>query len=118
MNRRGFLQGVFGGVTAAGVLVCASPEEIAAYASPMAQNDPVLLGATSKSETSVGEFAYNASGQVIGIIADVRITNHPVDATMHWDSVSHHIPGTVEVDILVKGMGPLSFDPFLRGKRL
>lgn len=102
MNRRGFLQGAFGGVTAAGIVICASPDEVAAYTAPMFANEPVIVGTPPQPQTSVGEFVYNERGQVVGVVTEVWGNHYPVNVTRAGDSHNHYIPGTVEINLKVR----------------
>jgi len=47
MNRRNFLSGVFGGVTAAGLIVAAKPAEIERYAAELVPETPLLPQGTT-----------------------------------------------------------------------
>jgi len=74
MDRRGFLQGVFGGVAASGLIVSATMQEIKAFAAPLRTGDPVVLdGAVSRAGASAGQHLYNEHGELVAIVT--RISN-------------------------------------------
>jgi hypothetical protein len=64
MERRSFLQGLFGGVTAGGLILKASPREIEAFAAPLAPEQPVILDAIPVTPNfDRGIVLYNARGE-------------------------------------------------------
>lgn len=73
MDRRLFLQGVFGGVASAGLIVAANQSEIEAFASPLKVGEPLVLDKpipAERTETvTAGEHLYNAKGEVVAIVS-------------------------------------------------
>lgn len=110
MNRRGFLQGVFGGVTAAGVIVAASPADIAAFASPMVKDSPVLLDVPSVEPTSIGEHLYNDRGELVAVVRKIELRHRPIDVTTAFDSQRIYVPGPRTFEIYAAGIGELAWD--------
>jgi hypothetical protein len=72
MDRRGFLQGVFGGVAAAGtgLIVSATTQEIEAFESPLAKGDPVMLDANTAT-ASLGQHLYNERGELVAVVTHI-----------------------------------------------
>ena len=102
MERRGFLKGMFGGVTAAGVIVAASMEDIAAFANPLTRNEPVFLDAPRSSMVDMGEELYNANGEIVALVKNVHIEHireHSADFT--------NVAGPLSVRIDVQCVGPI-----------
>ena len=118
MNRRGFLQGVFGGVTAAGVIVSASPADIAAFASPMVKDAPVLLDVPAPIPTSIGEHLYNEQGQCVAVIRSIDIHQDAIDVSMWGDSQMRYVPGLRRIDIHAHGIGDIVWDVEKKHPRL
>lgn len=121
MDRRNFLQGVFGGVTAAGLIVAAKPNEIEAYASQLLPKAPLMIDRPPKTPAAIGEHLYNARGELVAIVRTITVSNEPIDVTTHWDEVSRFIPGRLTVEIEAIGLGVVEWDtnqrlPRLRGR--
>src|SRR6187431_1514404 len=76
LDRRGFLKGLIGGVTAAGVVVAASQTEIAAFGSALAKDAPIVLTPSPAEGSLVGHHLYNKRGEIVAIITDVFISGH------------------------------------------
>ena len=69
MERRGFLRGLFGGITSAGLIIAAQPQDVAAFAAPLAENDPVLLDATPLAPiVACGDHLYNQRGEFVAVV--------------------------------------------------
>lgn len=108
MDRRGFLKGVFGGVAAGGVIVAASPEQIEAFASPLAKEAPLALSpVVTQRQTSLpssGQHLYNEHGELVAIVTEMTITK-PVE---RWDSLDGSsgwmTSGLIHVDIRARGV--------------
>jgi len=119
MNRRGFLQGVFGGVTAAGVIVAASPAEIAAFTAPMAKDAPVLLDVPAAVPTSIGEHLYNESGQLVAVVRSIDFHRPMIEATSVFDDHDVFVPGLPRsIEIHALGIGELRWDDKRKHPRL
>jgi hypothetical protein len=110
MNRRGFLQGVFGGVTAAGVIVAASPAEVEAFASPLARQTPLVVEHPSVQFAHLGEFLYNARGECVAAITRLDIVRESFDATAFGDNNKVLVPGLQHIEICARGIGGLVLD--------
>ena len=110
MNRRGFLQGVFGGVTAAGAIVLANPAEIDAFARGLPKEAPVMLGASTPQTAFVdaGEHLYNAKGELVAIVKSMTIHCGSQDASMMNDAWAHYVPSTPHIDIQAVGVGTIT----------
>lgn len=123
MDRRGFLKGVFGGVTAAGLVVAASPDEIRAFTQPLASHAPLMLAPVPKQQgIDLGEHLYNAKGELVAVVTAVNIYHDRLDVTSASDQGARFISGLMHVDIRAHGLGPVEWDaakkrPTLRGQR-
>jgi hypothetical protein len=73
MERRGFLRGLFGGLTSAGLLIAAEPQELAAFASPLGVDDPVVLDAAPVAPiVGEGDHLYNARGELVAVVRTLQ----------------------------------------------
>jgi len=73
MERRGFLQGLFGGLTSAGLLIAAAPNELAEFASPLGLHDPVVLDAAPVAPiVGCGDHLYNARGELVAVVSKLQ----------------------------------------------
>lgn len=110
MDRRGFLQGVFGGLTAAGVIIAASPAEIEAFTAPLVRDAPVLLDVPPVTDTHVGEHLYNARGECVAIITHVDMYRDRVEVPSAFDNHCVFVPGPWRFDVRAVGVGSLVWD--------
>lgn len=76
MERRGFLRGLFGGIVGGGVIVAASDEEVARFASPLVADDPMVLEAPQIADVSCGDHLYNERGELVAIVTNIHIGGH------------------------------------------
>jgi hypothetical protein len=109
---------VFGGVTAAGVIVAASPADIAAFASPMAKDAPLVLDVPPMKASSVGEHLYNDRGEVVAVIRSIDFHRQSIDVTMFRDSHQASMPGPLDFDIYAQGIGHVVWEDGSRFPRL
>lgn len=107
MQRRGFLKGLFGGVTAAGLLVTASPQEIEAFASPLVKDSPILLDEQPRQPSSIGQHLYNENGELVAFVTSIDVHVERIDVTTGSDSNVVYAPGHRTVNISAVGVGPL-----------
>jgi hypothetical protein len=105
MERRGFLKGLFGGVTSAGLIVTATPQEIEAFASPLKKHAPLVLDQPSVSVTGSGEHIYNSRGEVVGIITEVTVMRNHLEVTSDRDTNEWIYPTLLRFDIKARGIG-------------
>lgn len=112
MERRSFLKGVFGGVTAAGVVVAASQAEIAAFASPLVKDAPIVLDVPSANPAiGAGEHLYNASGDLVAVVRSVSFHVDKIDVTSFGDTNSVYVhKGPPRFDIHAEGIGAVEWD--------
>src|ERR1700741_3127488 len=94
MDRRNFLKGVLSGVTATGVIVAASPQEIEAFASPLTRDEPVVIDVPTLNTPALGpgEHLYNAQGKLVGIVTELMLHRDKVKTTA-FDNQRIHVPG-------------------------
>lgn len=102
-DRRGFLQGVFGGVTAAGVIVMA-PERVAAHFTPEIGAPVTLVEPTYSRYVMPGDSLYNAQGQVVAVVRDVSRSRNAIEVTTFNSSTDEYILGILNIDIHAKGV--------------
>lgn len=106
MDRRNFLQGVLGGVTAGGLVIAASPVDIQAFTSTIAPGSPVALGVGAGLGVRVGDHLYNASGHLVAVVTRAEYQVYPVEVTMAWDNSRVYLPGRRSVSLQAEGIGP------------
>jgi hypothetical protein len=118
MNRRGFLSGVFGGITSAGLILRASPSEIEAFASPLVPDQPLMMNIPSL--TAVGQELYNKHGDLVAYVSHIEVLRPNLEVTMAGDSHRKYMPSVASVHIQAVGVGPLTWEdglPALGGRR-
>lgn len=121
MERRGFLKGAFGGVTAAGLIIAAKPAEIAAFASPLVRDSEVVLDATPMAVgvPQCGEHLYNGRGELVAIIKEIDLSCDSIEVSVWGDSQRSYIPGLQHFEIRARGIGSLEYTgkgfPVVRG---
>lgn len=118
MDRRGFLKGAFGGVTAAGLIIAANADDIAAFASPLGRDASLVLDAPAALPATVGEHLYNARGELVAIITALTWRTPTVDVTAFGDTDAVGIMGVSEIEIRATGVCTIehtSNGPLLRG---
>jgi hypothetical protein len=115
MNRRGFLKGVIGGVTATGLVVTASADEIAAFAAPLKHDSPVMVDVPSPPAEQMPPdwtHLYNSSGQLVALVKDVKVNTPRIEVTSAFDNNRLYIPGLPNVQIVAEWVaGPITL-PF------
>lgn len=75
VGRRGFLKGVFAGIVGSGLIVNATAREVEAFAKPLKEGQSLIIDQQVKVDpfsTSWGEYLYDASGNKIAVIREVR----------------------------------------------
>ena len=122
MHRRGFLQGIFGGVASAGLIIAAKPSEIEAFTAPLAKGAPLVLDQpTANPEVAViGEHLYNSRGEIVAIVTGMDFSSEAIEVTSSYDVEPQFIRGPMRVDIRAVGIGPVRWEngaPKLRGRR-
>lgn len=95
MDRRDFLKGTFGGLAAGGIVIASSTADIAAFASEVPIGAPVGLNSNVGPFTQLaqyGDMVYNAKGQPIGVIRDIRVRRNMEDISSVTDSYQRIVP--------------------------
>lgn len=105
LSRRGFM-GVFGGITAAGLIVKATPQEIQAFTAPLVPDAPLALGAPSgtSSALNIGELVFNSRGEIIGVVEGIEYSVEAVDDTRLGDTYQRFRPGRMHMRLQVAGV--------------
>lgn len=99
MNRRGFLQGILGGVTAAGIVVKASSDDTKQFA--LEQDTPVILSKYPTMGLNYGDLVYNYRGENIGFIKEIIHRREIIDITQPKDFYKVFAPGVLDTEITV-----------------
>jgi hypothetical protein len=79
VERRGFLKGLFGGVTASGLIVMGKRHEVQAFAAPLRPEEPIIIDVPSivtPAEASRGLYIYNSRGEALGFVQAFDINTH------------------------------------------
>jgi hypothetical protein len=120
-NRRNFLKGILGGVTATGLIIAAKPEEIAAFSRPLAKDAELVIDIPAPSPaTNIGERLYNERGELVAMVTDLSIHRdaHPYASEYGY---TEYAPGPLRIEIRAIGVGTLVWEgksnhPELRGR--
>ncbi len=107
MERRGFLQGLFGGIVGGGIVVAAKPEEVAAFAGPLVKDQPLTLDPAPKPTVvpAAGEHLYNAKGELVAIVTEVKLHTQRIDVTSAWDTNRTYIQGPQHIELRAECVG-------------
>ena len=116
MERRNFLKGLFGGVTAAGLVVMAKPEEIKAFASPLKRDAPVMIAAPQPvkhvSRTlniAPGQMLFDSAGKPVAVVQSLDLTRGVVDTTT-FGSNSTYLQGIPSLTLTAVVYGPATIN--------
>jgi hypothetical protein len=110
MERRGFLKGLFGGVTSAGLIIAAKPADIAAFTAPLATKEPLIIDSPAIDPAiGAGEHLYNSRGECVGIVTEVSIEReNPMNSLF---GQSGFVPGLPSFKIRAEGIGTVQRGP-------
>lgn len=108
MDRRSFIRGVVEGVAASGLVVSASPAEIASLAKP---GESILVTPTHADIPNIGMYLFNDHGQVVAIVTEVHISPRTIDVTTFHDRHHYYTRGFggPEIDIRAVGVAGARF---------
>ncbi len=112
MERRGFISGLFGGVTAAGLIVKATQADLEAFASPLKANAPIVLDTPRSATTTVGEHLYNSRGELVAVVTDVTVSIG-LDHGRVFDDVwaqMHSVREEITITATATGIGRVVLD--------
>jgi hypothetical protein len=104
MQRRGFLQGLFGGLTATGLIVAATPKEIEAFAAPLVKDEPLVLDAPMRWQPELGQHLYNERGELVAFVRQVIFQSDMVDVTHSGSAERHYIQARPSIEIHAVGV--------------
>lgn len=105
MDRRNFLKGTFGGVTAGGIILAAGIPDTEAFVEQVKIGDPIAASPaiTNAPWPNIGEYVFNHQGLIIGVVTGVKANTEIIDVTGR-DSWRSYTPGrrrvTFEVDAI------------------
>lgn len=116
MDRRGFLRGIFGGVAAGGLIVAATPQEIEAFSSPLAREQPLSVHPVEPVKpVEVGGELYNAEGELVAYITQIEYGRLEIDVTSHHSEFNEFmVPGLRRARITAEAVGPIDFSQMFR----
>ncbi len=100
-GRRGFLKGVFGGITAAGLVVLASEADVAAFAR-VGTGAPVAVAAAPVWDGVVpgfGDTLYDAHGRKVAIVTGLRQRSVPIEVTAFGEANQVYVAGATDLII-------------------
>jgi len=105
LGRRGFLQGIVSGLAGAGLIVQATPAEVAQFAT----GQPVQMSETitpmPDASIGVGEFVFDHRGRIIGIIVDAIASREMIDITSMGDTTFKGLPRPTVIEYRVRTAG-------------
>lgn len=113
LSRRHFLTGTVASAAAGTALVLTMPDKALELFKPtvgeiMAVNrPPAERGTFDEGIADYGEFVFNAKGQIIGVIQEVRYHRPAVDVTAFEDSHERTILGPMSYTLIVQGVAQL-----------
>lgn len=118
MDRRNFLQGVFGGVAATGLIIAAKPNDIEAFAGPLRKGAPLLLDKPTVNPKVVtfGEHLYNSRGEVVAYVTDISVIAEKLDVTgfslteRYSDTGKTFVQGLPNVEIRAIAVGRIEIE--------
>ena len=124
LGRRGFLQGIFNGVAATGLIVAAKPSDIELFTAPLTKGDPVILDQpiVNQSTASVGEHLYNSRGEIVAIVESIKMERPKVDVTSFASKATlYDYEWAAHITITAIGLGHVELGerkpPKLRGRK-
>jgi hypothetical protein len=111
MERRGFLKGLFGGVTSAGLLIAAKPADIEAFTAPLAKQEPLIIDSPPVDpRIGPGEHLYNSRGECVAIVTELNVSR---DLEL-WHSISGDagfVRGISRFELRAVGIGTVRLGP-------
>ena len=107
MERRGFLNGLFGGIAAGGLIVQATPGEVQAFAAPLRHGAPIGLDAipTAVRPIDTGQELFNSQGELVAYIQSIDARIPRINVTSVGSRYEDFIAGPPEVLITAVGCG-------------
>lgn len=91
IERRGFLNGLFGGIAAGGLLLKASPADVEALA-PVVNQPLIIQPQAIVAPAASGELLYNALGEAVCVVRSLSYSVDRVDVTYLGDVNKHYLP--------------------------
>ncbi len=112
MNRRNFITGVFGGVTAAGLII-KSPDM--AFGAPMPEPEsPLIIAPPAFANADAGQMVFDSNGNPLGIIQSVHYNREMHDVTHAGDQWTNYHGGLHTVEMRVIAYGQVQLAKFTR----
>lgn len=121
MDRRSFLRGTFGGVTASGLVLAGSLNDIELFASDTKPGEALVISpvpgvmdppipAAIGYSGDIGMLVFNHKGEPLGVIDRVDVCRSHIETTMAGDMFkSYTNSGPSRIKFTVTGYGPAAF---------
>lgn len=106
MDRRSFLGGVFGGVTAGGLLIRTDRDTIQAAESGLIIPESPVIVAHQFMGVRPGEILFDFRGHPVCVIENITYSTEMIDVTSAYDSFQHAPPGRTTGHISAITYGP------------
>jgi hypothetical protein len=109
LGRRGFLSGVFSGVTAAGLLIRADPAEAESF---IASSDATKLIVSPERTVrpTIGTELYNKQGELVAFVDSIECRAAPIDVTTAFDLETRYARGLPEARLTAIVVGAVEYD--------
>lgn len=95
MDRRSFIKGTFGGVAAGGLILAATPSDIAAFTSSGIEKGAEMVSTPLPMAPvpAEGHILFNSKGDPVAVITHIKWNRNPVDVSLAGDSYSTYMGG-------------------------
>lgn len=105
MDRRKFLQGTFGGVTAGGIILAAGAPDIEAFVAMAKKDEPLIAAPGQFAGVEVGLILFNYLHQPVAVVKEIRQVMATNNATRWGSSWEEQVPGLVTTEITAIAQG-------------
>jgi hypothetical protein len=107
MDRRNFLIGTFGGLTAGGIVLAAEQNDIAAFVSTVQKNAPLTANPVPPpAQIRPGEMLFDHLGRPVAIIQKIEWHRELDNVTKMGDVFESFAPGVMSAVITAVTYGP------------
>lgn len=110
MDRRNFLKGAFGGVTAAGLIVAATPAEVEAFASGLKPDQTLVVPESVPVPTvlpEIGEMLFNHKGEPVAILSRLHMDRDMISIGADRNGFEAFAPGAMRIKMEAIAHGPV-----------
>lgn len=117
MERRGFLKGVFGGITSAGIIIAGQPRALELFAAPLVKDEPLIVESPPLVSHGIGEYLYNEHGERVAVVTHINV-HHGLQPSSLWDDTYESVvQGLSRFELQAKGIGTLRLDQSIGDNR-